>query len=225
MKYKFAWILVPSSTFSLFPIFSDVILLIIKNRQQRTIYFKTGLRCGQPSHSLEVLELNSVLWTKFVAMSPNFKTLCWWWQFCSTIENNLDKFCERNKGSYIPQITIREAKTIRCIELWVIFKANILFGRFIWICLTFEGNSDFNFTKYVRDWSLKIGRRITTGKRSWCFFSPPLASPFSWLKGKFPSKLVFFCIWSTVRSVHWRLILQAKRYVSYLQMLTSETNN
>ena len=181
----------------------------------------------QPSHSSEVLELNSVLWTKFVAMSPNFKTLCWWWQFCSTIENNLDNFCERNKGSYIWQITIREAKTIRCIELWVIFKANILFGRFIWICLTFEGNSDFNFIKYVRDWSIRNRQAYYYWKTFlvFFFFFPPPASPFSWLKGKFPSKLVFFCIWSTVRSVHWRLILQAKRYVSYLQMLTSETNN
>ena len=129
----------------------------------------------QPSHSSEVLELNSVLWTKFVAMSPNFKTLCWWWQFCSTIENNLDNFCERNKGSYIWQITIREAKTIRCIELWVIFKANILFGRFIWICLTFEGNSDFNFTKYVRDWSIRNRQAYYYWKTLlvFFFFHPP----------------------------------------------------
>ena len=193
MKYKFAWILVPSFPFSLFPIFSDVILLIIKNRQQRTIYFKTGLRCGHPSHSLEVLELNSVLWTKFVAMSPNFKTLCWWWQFCSTIENNLDNFCERNKGSYIRHITIREAKTIRCIELWVIFKANILFGRFIWICLTFEGNSDFNFTKYVRDWSIKNRQAYYYWKTLLVFFfSHPPPPLFHGLKANSQANLFSF---------------------------------
>ena len=184
-------ILVPSSPFSLFPIFSDVILLIIKNRQQRTIYFKTGLRCGQPSHSLEVLELNSVLWTKFVAMSPNFKTLCWWWQFCSTIENNLDNFCERNKGSYIRQITIREAKRIRCIELWVIFKANILFGRFICICLTFEGNSDFNFTKYVRDCFIRNRQAYYYWKTLLVFFFHPPPPLFHGLKANSLANLFF----------------------------------
>lgn len=133
-------------------------------------------------------------------MSPNFKTLCWW-QFWSTIENNLDNFCERNKGWYIRQITIRQvyqcklmaskAKTIRCIELWVIFKANILFERCIWICLTFEGNSDFNFTKYVRDCFIRNRQAYYYWKTLLVFFFHPPPPLFHGLKANSLANLFF----------------------------------
>ena len=82
--------------------------------------------------------------------------------------------------------------------------------KIIWTCLTFEGNSNFNFMKYVSVCFIRSRQAYYHWKTLlafvFFFFSipPPL---FSWLKGEFPSKPVFFCIWSTVRSYFMKLKL------------------